>query len=610
MSQIQHINIKYLEPHPDNPRIMIRQDVVDGIAAGIESNGGFNNEYALRVRLVNDHYQIISGHHRFHAAKQADISELPCWVVEMSDDDAYMALVMDNNQGELKPLEIGLHVLGNVSKGAKGRGNNGGMREYGRLIGKSKSFVHKVRCAAEVFSEIENVHSGGHFLDLTNHLSEIHATPRETWPIMVQALIDCQWSTKDTASAVKRVNAVLSAKPEWWHVEIESIVSIAAREPGKAKQIEVAYAVATQSANTLETVTVYRHEKSDETETIDGRDYEIWKAVGFEYDQRQAFIDAVLELQTMPTRSEITGIHKNIIANTSSLQDQSIKKHPKLSDEEYQQQILRENEMARIQLRDRYTPRLMLSEVETEMLSLLTESIDLICIDPPYNIDKAEWDSFGSGAEYAQWAEAWLKQCYRLLRPTGAIYVFGVNRMLSHIQHKMDNLGFVFKNWITWDTIQGQGSGLWPNRQENILYYGKTDETYEDPDSVRVCRHEKDVREYKGREYKFKSLSNVWRCPCVDDKSEDRTDHPTQKPLELIERIIKASSPPDGLVLDCFAGSGTTLVAAMKNNRRSIGIEKEQSYMQIIKNRIDATEIIDENSSQHDVADGGQGLCV
>jgi DNA modification methylase len=149
----------------------------------------------------------------------------------------------------------------------------------------------------------------------------------------------------------------------------------------------------------------------------------------------------------------------------------------------------------------------------------------------------------------------------------------------------MDSIGFHYRNWITWDTIQGAGGGLWVNRHEDILYLSKTDKTFEDSESVKLERSEENVREYKGVSYEFKSPSNVWRFPCVDNKNADRTDHPTQKPVELIERIIKASCPDDGLVLDLFMGSGTTGVAAIKTKRRCIGFEMNPLYIQIAENR-------------------------
>ena len=108
------IPVEQLKPHPKNPRVALRDDVVDAIAADLEERGRRESRHALTVRAVDDGYEIISGHHRHAAAVKAGIEVAPCWVVDMDDDEAYMALATSNNQGELAPLEIGLHALERV----------------------------------------------------------------------------------------------------------------------------------------------------------------------------------------------------------------------------------------------------------------------------------------------------------------------------------------------------------------------------------------------------------------------------------------------------------------------------------------------------------------
>ncbi len=238
-----------------------------------------------------------------------------------------------------------------------------------------------------------------------------------------------------------------------------------------------------------------------------------------------------------------------------------------------------------------YTPRLMHGDTLKEITKIGSESIDLVVTDPPYNMDKADWDSYGSAEEFADWMELWLEECFRVLKPTGSIYVFGLNRMLSHVQMRMEKIGFKYRNWIIWDTVQGAGGGLWVNRQEAILYFSKSDDVYEDKDSIKLYRSEENIREYKGKTYEFKNPSNIWRFPTVDDKAEDRTAHPTQKPVELIERIIKANSKEGDTILDCFMGSGSTGVAAMKNRRLSVGIEMNETYISISKKRFSSVEL-------------------
>jgi ParB family chromosome partitioning protein len=105
------IPLAQLHPHPDNPRLFERADVVAQSAVQIERGGGFDPAYALLVRPINDGFQIVAGHHRVAAARAAGLETVPCWVREMDDDEAFMALVLANSQSELLPLERGMQML-------------------------------------------------------------------------------------------------------------------------------------------------------------------------------------------------------------------------------------------------------------------------------------------------------------------------------------------------------------------------------------------------------------------------------------------------------------------------------------------------------------------
>jgi ParB-like chromosome segregation protein Spo0J len=102
------------------------------------------------------------------AAQRAGLEKIPCWVVELDDDAAFMLLVTCNAQGELKPLEIGLHVLKAVAHGEKGRGKKGGVRSYAEMVGKDESYIRQLRDAAEAY---QNADLSPHFLDLAKHLA-------------------------------------------------------------------------------------------------------------------------------------------------------------------------------------------------------------------------------------------------------------------------------------------------------------------------------------------------------------------------------------------------------------------------------------------------------
>lgn len=231
-----------------------------------------------------------------------------------------------------------------------------------------------------------------------------------------------------------------------------------------------------------------------------------------------------------------------------------------------------------------FAPDFRCCDVLEGLSQIETASVDLVVADPPYGIGKADWDVFAPD-EYLDWCADWISECARILRLSGAMYVFGYPRVLAQLAGVLEGHRLVYRSWIAWDTIMGAGGGLWVNRHEDILYYSRSRETFEDPGAVRLERHEEHVREYRGVEYRFKNPSNIWRFPRVDDSSPERTNHPTQKPLALVERLVLASSPAGGLVVDPFVGSGTSCAAALLHRRRSIGIDSDPDAITMARAR-------------------------
>ncbi|HOA52362.1 MAG TPA: DNA N-6-adenine-methyltransferase [Thermogutta sp.] len=177
---LQRLPMELIDDHPDNPRLAFRQDVIDAIAANL--NGQYPQKHAIHVRPAGGRFQIVSGHHRIRAARQAGLKEVWAWVEPLDDEQALMELVLSNNQGELSPLEIGLHCLNAVPSGDKGRGKLGGLREYARRIGRDHTTVLRYRHAAEVLLAAEKMVSQGTiFCDKAKHLATIHRLPQDRW---------------------------------------------------------------------------------------------------------------------------------------------------------------------------------------------------------------------------------------------------------------------------------------------------------------------------------------------------------------------------------------------------------------------------------------------
>jgi protein gp37/ParB-like chromosome segregation protein Spo0J len=187
-----------LSPHPDNPRLGERIDVIEAIAAGLAS--GFDPAHALIVRPLGGGWQIVSGHHRWSAAKRAGLDRVPCWVRELDDATAYMMLVTSNAQSELTALEHGLHALHSVAKP-----EDLDVKAYAASVGREKEYQtvrHEVM-AARVASAVLHVYND--LGDLAGHfrvLVEIHAAPEWLWPALVEAMLPSEATLREPGGTV------------------------------------------------------------------------------------------------------------------------------------------------------------------------------------------------------------------------------------------------------------------------------------------------------------------------------------------------------------------------------------------------------------------------
>lgn len=197
MSDLQQIEVALLEDHPQNPRLVIREDVVEGIVANLGDE--WPKKHALHVRPIGGKYQIISGHHRKRAAEAKGLEAVWCWVEEMDDDAAYMALATSNNQGELSPLEIGLHALHCETLAKGGRGKKGGLSAYAERVGRTKQSISILREAAQVLDGVKGSICIDGLLSKTHHLAAIHKLPKHYWEGC------CEWLAKQEKCSVAEV---------------------------------------------------------------------------------------------------------------------------------------------------------------------------------------------------------------------------------------------------------------------------------------------------------------------------------------------------------------------------------------------------------------------
>lgn len=234
------------------------------------------------------------------------------------------------------------------------------------------------------------------------------------------------------------------------------------------------------------------------------------------------------------------------------------------------------------------TNRLLCGDATMEMAKLPSASVDLLVADPPYNLGKdygnnrdlKEWD------DYVSFTKGWLAEGVRLLKPSGSLYVFMGVRFISRLFLLLeDEFKLQFNGWITWHYTQGMGrkNGFSP-RHEDLLFFTRSSRFVFDLDAVRVPQ--KYFRERNNMA--GANPGDVWQFSHVHYCSAERQDHPTQKPEGLIERIIRASSKPDDVVLDPFVGSGTTCRVASVLERQWIGIDINPDYIAMTKKRLES----------------------
>ncbi|MGA2408966.1 MAG: site-specific DNA-methyltransferase [Candidatus Binataceae bacterium] len=230
----------------------------------------------------------------------------------------------------------------------------------------------------------------------------------------------------------------------------------------------------------------------------------------------------------------------------------------------------------------------------------IEESAPLIFADPPYflsnggvtcqsgrmvSVDKGRWDRLESVERMHAFNHAWLSSCRDVLEPNGTIWVSGTRHVIYSAGFAMQELGFKLLNDITWEK---------PNPPPNLScrYFTHSTETLLWAARQKTSKHKFNYKAMRS-EAGDRQMKSVWRLPAAAKAEKAFGAHPTQKPLALLERIIAASSDTGDLVIDPFAGSGTTGIAAIKLGRRFIGVDTEETFLKL------AAERYKINRSQH-----------
>ncbi|HVN49580.1 MAG TPA: site-specific DNA-methyltransferase [Bacteroidota bacterium] len=224
-------------------------------------------------------------------------------------------------------------------------------------------------------------------------------------------------------------------------------------------------------------------------------------------------------------------------------------------------------------------------------------SIDLIVADPPYGLGK----DYGNDSdkkpkkEFLKWTEKWLNLIIPKLKSTGSLYIFATWRYSPEIfVFLKDQL--IMVNEIIWDRkvpSMGGSTRKYSSVHDTIGFFAKSNDYYFDIDSIRIP-YDAETKKARTRSIfvgkKWLEVGynpkDIWSVSRLHRIHAEREDHPTQKPLEIIERMVKASCPLGGIVCDPFAGSGTTVEACIRSSRHYLAFELNKDYCKIIEDRI------------------------
>ena len=233
------------------------------------------------------------------------------------------------------------------------------------------------------------------------------------------------------------------------------------------------------------------------------------------------------------------------------------------------------------------------------------ETVDLVLVDPPYNMKKASWDTFHSHQDFLDFTYSWIEAIIPKIKSTGSFYIFNTPFNSAYILQYLVESKMVFQNWITWDKRDGLGGAKkrYSNGQETILFFTKSRDytfnyndirlPYDSQERIRAAEKKGILK--NGKRWfpnpDGKLCGEVWR-----DSSERhqrklngkvvKLPHKTIKPKSMIERIILASSNPGDLVVDFFVGSGTTAIVSKLNDRHYICGDSNLEFVQLAENSL------------------------
>ena len=252
--------------------------------------------------------------------------------------------------------------------------------------------------------------------------------------------------------------------------------------------------------------------------------------------------------------------------------------------------------------------RIIQGDALRELQKLPATVAQTIIADPPYFnvLENEAWDTqWNTAADYLAWCEAWVAQAMRVLRDDGLAFIFGQLGKREHaFLHLMSRLSqqHQFHDLLIWDRAVGydERRDSFTPQYEMVLVLRKGEKVKFNKDAVRIPYDPATIATYlKDKRYKDmaarrkhleagKFATNILRVPSLKGNSKEKCGHPSQKPIDLIEKLIACATDEGDLVIDPFLGSGTTAAASKNLKRQWLGIECDPAYIQISEQRLAA----------------------
>jgi site-specific DNA-methyltransferase (adenine-specific) len=585
------IAVDQLVPHPRNPR-RGRPDKLEAIAQSMKDEG-YRMEKPMLVRPFESGYQIIGGHTRHQAAIIAGLEKVLCVVEEMDDETAILRIGQDNlndpfswfsqciyvAQNSVKDSKKGLSrtTLITASTGKEGKAaESEGVRKG--AVGEFLLWLEEQSCNVAGLLDPE--------VNLTSHIYAIHKAPEQYWQQLTELLIEKEWSVKQTeaiVSAIKEVDIpeVLHGflNPDVW---VKKVIADATSDnpQGLDKKVMLWVNTAIDDLDELPTeqdVWEFNENGNPFLETV---------------NLQKKFLDQLPTLingDKVPSAKKINALRQSLTDYVASQKARYEKwEKAQASKEEAERQKREEQERINA-LRVKYAPTGLNADLQTLTLaSLGNQEFDAIITDPPYllsndgftlrsgkeaTVNKNFEDTEGKAIS----PEDWISLVTEWLKPGGVL----VATCTLHIYHRL--------------MTAAKESGLETEREQAIWLKQNSppqlSPTRLQPDfeyiflAFKPGNHYFGAEEYRERYGQYPSRTfDIHQC----GGNERLGWHDTQKPLELYEKLITLYVPQDGLILEPFAGSGTTAVAAKRLNRIAYWVEKDPSFFAKAEHRIES----------------------